>query len=1414
MSFTLGDITNLNPKMEGINDVQLSWFPDDKRNAQLCEFYIWSNHSVGAAKPSIELLEKVREAFLMTSSPRRFIFRATYGHGKTHLALALANFFGRPANSPEVASILEQLRATSPNKAEGFATFKAERAPYLVLRLFGENVTNLPQAVVAALEVALRENPASADYQLDFWFDQALESFEKFGAGQIERANAFLANYQTDFATLCQRLRDRDGDSFEICSQLIEEIVGFAPNFGRAVELDALLVKVTDDLCGEGQPFSGLLILFDEFSTFTRSYAQDYVLKRGTPLQSLLDGVGNCGSRAAIVAFSQYDLNSDVQAIFQRLGASADDRQNIEKELNRLPEPNRYQLYSSLEMVLATLLRQDETNWDALTADDKIWDQITEATNDTMRLFDAHYCDAMDWGDERVQTILTKGCFPFHPLTIAILCNSNLRGDENGARTVMGYLTEAFHEREHWPALQNGVLNWVSPISLVEKFERAIVPEDALWNQYSQALRSAGAEAPSAQIAVLRAMLLHEVANLKVSRQKGVYELNLAVLSGLSGAQAEAALKELCDAGYLKRDETRGVYAFWPLGEDGSKVKEPLQQEVMATLGDAARLKAALEKSIKSWGWPDQEVAGAPGHPQDWSAPMWILPRALFDAEKLRALAQTYRLGKLGIDEAPRGVVVSLVATTGEDCAFFKTNAQRVLDEALAGYSDPPPIVLRLPQWPQGDFVKTLVGEQVLLGWDAEQKSRVGLKPYDDILESTRRDILENINAYVTDSYVVPLAYRAVVDARSVGGQLMHLPNLLKTCYDFAYRKAPPFFTGDKQNAPKLKSGVKTACGFFLKGTFSGWDSDSGVSNAGKTKSLFDQFLGESGSKSWGIVDVSHRICEPKSGAIRDAWNELEFAIPPGAENADVAAVVVQLMNAPWGYDFNTVSLLLCAWCGFHQSQLETQTSSGRAASLRECLAQMASNADLKRFLEEALCVRQLRFTRRDAKETKKSVEETIEKIRLKSRFSGDEAKNAIAQLEIFADDEGNEERLVNASQSAIAQLQSDLKLAENYTVTLEILRRKIAGANTMKLAGEAFEEAQKEIPLGCVRPEVVLSSAQLTADARSKLTEVTETHCLKMQNLNHLREAGQNQESLENSKKWFIGKGILDLRDRVQTALYNLGEREAELQSEGKDAEFLVALKSLKTEKSLRALRAGLAELDDYESHSPKTVVAIDDARGIMQATLDDHLAWFVPLSAQLDSATSNGEFSRIYRDIARYLDRFAGSPEGQQLEELEKRIETLGKLWAKLAELSREKPKNNADLKKLDGAFEKLRENAALSEMQRAAIETIESEVDARFAAQVAAARATLDDYQARNENGEDAVQLKTALEGALGRELAYLADEHKPQLRALDRALQKRIDDDEIKSVEANFLKIKDAAKRRECLKLLSKYVEANA
>lgn len=1407
--FSLGQITHLNPEMDNINDVQLSWYPLDARNLILTKNYQWSGQALGSGRPSIEILGRVREAFLSSSSPRRFLVRATYGHGKTHLALALANYFGGAANDVEVRNILDQLGQISPAKAQGFEAFKEARAPFLVVRLSGEGVSNLPQAVVVALELALSEHEASRDYNLGFWFEGALEGLGKLDESQVARANQFLAGRQTDLPTLRQGLEGRDGELWETTCALIQHLTGFAPNFGRQVELETLIPRIAHDLCGEGKPFSGVLILFDEFSAFMRSYARDYRLKSGTPLQSLLNGVVNCGDRAAFVGFSQYDLDADVDKIFTQIGADKDDRAQIDKELGRLPFPERFLLHSSLEVVLSNFLRQDEANFAALTEDDDVLDQIVEATDTVMTLFGDHYTSDLGWGDERVQTVLSQGCFPFHPLTIALLCKSNLRGDESGARTLLQYLTGTFRDRENAPALSGDKLNWIAPISLVEGFGRAIVEDNNLWEQYGQALRSAGGEAPEAQKAVLRAMLLHYIADLKVTRKAGSYERNIAVLSGQGVETATTALRELHTAGYLKRDDTRNVYAFWPLGEDGSKVETPLRQEVTATLNNPNKLRLALEDAISRNGWDDQEVANAPGHPQDWAAERWILPRALFSVERLQKLIKTQGIASGTLQDAPRAYAISLIATTGDDLAYFKTNAQSVLDKALEEFTSPPPVVLCLPNHVQGNFVHMLVRESVLLGWDTAQIRTVGQKPFEDVLASTQKEITQNHDDFVTESYIVPSLYRMAVAAKTTSATLMSLSNVLKICTDQAYHLAPPFFTQDRSSNANLKKATRTACEFFLKGTFAGWDTDTGVQNAGKTQSLGERFLFEGASGGWGIVDASRRICEPTSGKVRKGWDFLESSLPRGTEDVLVKTIVLPLLNAPYGYDANTASLLFCAWVGFHQKELEFKasfgSSTGNPVSLRECFS-----GDPKKFLEEVMCFKNLRITRRDPGENKKQIEADIEKIRVKAPFSRDEAKIAINRLEDFARDTSNETRLIEAAQSTAEQLGGDLKLAEDYPTKLGAIEAKIAGVNSVGSALGALAEAKRALPLGCVSPARTRTTTELSDEAYARAGQFADLYCAKNSSLNDIRDTSKNRGALEQAQKAFADQGLTELRDRVATALITLNEREEQLQLEATDAPFLASLKTLKSEKGLASLREALISLANYQSSSPKTEAAISDAQTAIQLTIDAYLAWYSPLADRLGVLTSSSEFNRFDNEIARYLYRFEGTSEAVVLAAMQRRLEALGKTWDKLADLGREKHKNNDDLKKSGRAFDKLLEASGLSEAQKAHIEGVRAGVDSRFVAAVEAAEVELASYERRHEEGEDPVALRNLLERASEREMAYLADEHKPRLRALHKALQKRIDDDEIKSVEANFLRIQDVAKRRECLRILQKHL----
>src|SRR5689334_7334990 len=110
----LKDIVRLDTQGKFISAVQISDYDKPDDNLSLVKSYIFAENapsgSGGQAKivGSIDLLKELRLAFNNNSS-NCFVVVANYGHGKSHLALVLANYFARSYRAPEVTKILERI---------------------------------------------------------------------------------------------------------------------------------------------------------------------------------------------------------------------------------------------------------------------------------------------------------------------------------------------------------------------------------------------------------------------------------------------------------------------------------------------------------------------------------------------------------------------------------------------------------------------------------------------------------------------------------------------------------------------------------------------------------------------------------------------------------------------------------------------------------------------------------------------------------------------------------------------------------------------------------------------------------------------------------------------------------------------------------------------------------------------------------------------------------------------------------------------------------------------------------------------------------------------------------------------------------------------------------------------------------
>ena len=117
------------------------------------------------------------------------------------------------------------------------------------------------------------------------------------------------------------------------------------------------------------------------------------------------------------LAFAQHDPLT----VADNASISVPTRDNLKHELTRIPK--KFALYSLMESVIDAYLRQREYSWRALSSDPNVKDQLDWATYVTHTVYEKRYVSELGWLIDQFYRTVTKGCFPLHPLTTALLCN-------------------------------------------------------------------------------------------------------------------------------------------------------------------------------------------------------------------------------------------------------------------------------------------------------------------------------------------------------------------------------------------------------------------------------------------------------------------------------------------------------------------------------------------------------------------------------------------------------------------------------------------------------------------------------------------------------------------------------------------------------------------------------------------------------------------------------------------------------------------------------------------------------------------------------------------------------------------------------------------------------------------------------
>ncbi len=207
---TIGQYVKLDSDAEFRSDVQLDAY-EKPHNLALLKSYLFTAAAPAGWSSSLGILNTLIDTFNNGRLENRIVTIANYGHGKSHLALALANFFGRPADSQEIKLLLSKIEQSTKDKAEAarFATFKKSSGKHLVLRLRGDVAGSMRSQFIRALEQAIEANPETSGARMPFWFKEAEQLLTKLEGSNLDKANDYLAQFNIDVPELLDDVRQR-----------------------------------------------------------------------------------------------------------------------------------------------------------------------------------------------------------------------------------------------------------------------------------------------------------------------------------------------------------------------------------------------------------------------------------------------------------------------------------------------------------------------------------------------------------------------------------------------------------------------------------------------------------------------------------------------------------------------------------------------------------------------------------------------------------------------------------------------------------------------------------------------------------------------------------------------------------------------------------------------------------------------------------------------------------------------------------------------------------------------------------------------------------------------------------------------------------------------------------------------------
>lgn len=460
---------------------------------------------------------------------------ASYGSGKSHLAVTLSELFSDPDGQTARDIMANIAKADSLLATRADSAIREIGGPVLVLTVNGMNNADLASVLLAQLKERIAADGHSVE-PLESLRQRFHIAATMLGKLSPELTAAFVKDVGvTDVEECRDRLLAFDESLYDRAQAFFRTIGLPIQTIGDETVKD-VLGKVASEYIGPGKPYARLLILFDEFGHYLEFAANKPQIAGDGALQHLFEGVQAHSDAITFVGFVQFEL----KAYLQRLANMS--RNEANRYVTRYDSAEKYYLSSNLETLVASLLVKPKppvlNEKDIAAAQTRLLGWYESARN------------ASSWADPAAFAKIANGCWPLSPEAMWVLYYLSSSGRFLQQRSALALLKAALAAHgddvlgDDCPSLPPVAL-WTTELhdEFVE-MESDVGATSAIVQAFDAVFARNAQHLSDEETAVLQALVLIEQTKLRADDRDDMVSA-VAVFAGMDRDEAADCLDEL-----------------------------------------------------------------------------------------------------------------------------------------------------------------------------------------------------------------------------------------------------------------------------------------------------------------------------------------------------------------------------------------------------------------------------------------------------------------------------------------------------------------------------------------------------------------------------------------------------------------------------------------------------------------------------------------------------------------------------------------------------------------------------------------------------------------------------------------------------------------------------------------------------